>query len=212
MNTSTSMSRPGFVWASIVAGLVGIACPPGTASAQIYRWTDADGTIHYSQGIESVPARFRDQASIIGYDRPTSPALSASPSAPPSAPGGAARVRFTPGQPIMVQARINGAASAELMLDTGAARTVIHPKVLESVGVSYRDAQRGSLRGVTGDAEVMAVKIESIDVSGAAYGPLLVVSHDTGFGRGDGLLGRDFLDHFTVNIDNGGGVVTLTPK
>jgi hypothetical protein len=40
---------------------------------------------------------------------------------------------------------------------------------------------------------------------------MLVVSHDTGF-RGDGLLGRDFLDHFSVTIDNGAGVVTLTPK
>jgi hypothetical protein len=206
MKTSTRISCLGFVLAAVIASIVS---RPGAASAQIYRWTDAEDTIHYSQGIESVPARFRDRAVIIGYDRPAPPPL---PPPPPSAPGGVTRVRFTPGQPIMVQARINGAGSAELMLDTGAARTVIHPKVLESVGVSYRDAQRGSLRGVTGDAEVMAVKIESIDVSGAAYGPLLVVSHDTGFGRGDGLLGRDFLDHFTVNIDNGGGVVTLTPK
>jgi predicted aspartyl protease len=206
------MSCLGLVWAALIAGIV-IVCHPGAASAQIYRWTDADGTIHYSQGIESVPARFRDQAAIIGYDRPAPlPLPPSSPSPAPSGPGGGARVRFTPGQPIMVQARINGAISAELMLDTGAARTVIHPKVLESVGVSYRDAQRGSLRGVTGDAEVVAVKIESIDVSGATYGPLVVVSHDTGFGRGDGLLGRDFLDHFSVNIDNGGGVVTLVPK
>ena len=29
---------------------------------------------------------------------------------------------------------------------------------------------------------------------------------------GDGLLGRDFLDHFSVNIDTAAGVVTLTPK
>ncbi len=29
---------------------------------------------------------------------------------------------------------------------------------------------------------------------------------------GDGLLGRDFLDRFTVNIDNNAGVVTLTPR
>jgi osmotically-inducible protein OsmY len=29
---------------------------------------------------------------------------------------------------------------------------------------------------------------------------------------GDGLLGRDFLDQFNVNIDSGKGVVTLSPK
>jgi predicted aspartyl protease len=122
------------------------------------------------------------------------------------------RIGFTPGQPLIVAARINGGGPARLMLDTGAARTVINPAVLQALGVSYRDARRGAIKGVTGEAEVLAVRVESLEVEGAAYGPLLVVSHDTGFGHGDGLLGRDFLDHFTVNIDNTAGVVTLTPK
>jgi len=39
-----------------------------------------------------------------------------------------------------------------------------------------------------------------------------VVSHDSELGQGDGLLGRDFLDRFTVNIDNAAGIVTLTPR
>jgi predicted aspartyl protease len=202
MTPSTAVRILVLVMAVLAGGIL-----PGPARAQTYRWTDDEGTIHYSQGIESVPPRFRDGAAIIGYDRLAPPA----PPAGPSTPAGTARIRFTPGRPIMVSARINGSASAELMLDTGAARTVIHPKVLESVGVSYRDAQRGSLRGVTGDAQVLAVTVETIDVQGAAHGPLLVVSHDAGF-RGDGLLGRDFLEHFSVTIDNGAGIVTLTPK
>src|SRR5262245_24436697 len=190
---------------AVLALVAQVFAGPGVASAQTYRWTDSDGTIHYSQGIESVPSRYREEAVIIGYDRP------APPSAEPAAPT-VGRVKFTPGRPIMVSARINGTTTAQLMLDTGASRTVIHPKVLEAGGVSYQDAQRGSLRGVTGDADVVAVKVETIDVSGAAYGPLLVVSHDTGFGNGDGLLGRDYLDHFSVTIDNAAGIVTLTPK
>jgi hypothetical protein len=177
------------------------------AWAQVYRWTDGEGIIHYSQGIESVPMRFRDVAVIIGHDRPAAPAPVAE-----SAPFGIGRVRFTPGQPIMVTVRINDATPATLMLDTGATRTVISPRVLETGGVSYRDAQRGSIRGVTGEAQVLAVRVESIEANGARYGPLLVVSHDTGFNQGDGLLGRDFLDHFTVNIDNAAGIVTLTPR
>jgi predicted aspartyl protease len=144
---------------------------------------------------------------IIGYERTDAPAPAAE-----AAPVGVGRVRFTPGQPIMVSVRINGATPATLMLDTGATRTVINPKVLESMGVSYGDAQRGTIRGVTGEAPVMAVRVESIEASGARSGPLLVVAHDTGFGQGDGLLGRDFLDQFSVNIDNTAGLVTLTPK
>ena len=66
---------------------------------------------------------------------------------------------------------------------------------------------------MTGDANVLAVRIESIEVEGARVGPLMVVSHDSGLGAGrDGLLGRDFLDHFIVTIDSADRVVTLTPK
>jgi Aspartyl protease/Domain of unknown function (DUF4124) len=180
---------------------------PRGAGAQVFRWIDGEGSIHYSQGVESVPPRFRDGAVIIGYERPDAPAPAVE-----TGPLGIGRVRFTPGQPIMVSVRINGATPATLMLDTGATRTVINPKVLESIGVNYRDAQRGTIRGVTGEAPVLAVRVESIEASGARSGPLLVVAHDTGFGQGDGLLGRDFLDQFSVNIDNAAGVVTLTPK
>jgi len=193
---------------ALTAALVGLLVEPDVATAQIYRWTDAEGAIHFSQGIESVPVRLRSSAVIIAHDRP------APPSEPSAAPPVSGQVKFTPGQPIMVTARINDAGSARLMLDTGAARTVINPAVLATLGVSYDNSQRGTLKGVTGDALVQAVRVESLDVSGAKYGPLLVVSHDTGFGpeRGDGLLGRDFLDNFSVTIDNALGTVTLTPK
>ena len=197
-----------FVLTVALGGLV-----PGPASAQIYRWIDAQGDIHYSQGIESVPQRFRQTAVIIGYDRPSSPPDPSAASAPGVERGGG-QIRFTPGQPIMVTARINDGGPAQLMLDTGAARTVINPAVLTALGVSFEGSQRGTLKGVTGDAEVVAVRVDMVEVSGARYGPLLVISHDTGFGpgRGDGLLGRDFLDNFTVRIDNTAGIVTLTPR
>jgi predicted aspartyl protease len=191
---------------AVALALAGLLIGAGAASAQVFRWVDAEGSIHYSQGVESVPSKYRDSAVIIGYDR-NEPAP-----APAPPPLGIGRVRFTPGQPIMVAVRINGATPATLMLDTGATRTVINPRVLETVGVNYRDAQRGSIRGVTGEAAVLAVRIESLEANGARSGPLMVVAHDTGFGQGDGLLGRDFLDQFSVNIDNAAGVVTLTPR
>ena len=198
---------------ALMAALGGLLAKPQVAVAQIYRWLDAEGTIHFSQGVESVPVRFRSTAVIIGYDRPAAPS-GPSAASTPAPPSGKGQVKFTPGQPIMVTARINDAGSAQLMLDTGAARTVINPAVLATLGVSHENSQRGTLKGVTGDAEVQAVRVESLEVSGAKYGPLLVVSHDTGFGpgRGDGLLGRDFLDNFTVTIDNATGTLTLTSK
>ncbi|MGH7348634.1 MAG: aspartyl protease family protein [Candidatus Rokuibacteriota bacterium] len=185
----------------------------GPVSAQIYRWTDGRGEVRYSQGIHSVPPQFRGGAVMVSAPSPPAPAPAAPAPAAESPPAGVARIPFTPGQPIMVSARINGGGTTQLILDTGAQGTVINPTALAALGVSYRDAVRGSIKGVTGDAKVLAVRIDSIEVEGARVGPLMVVSHDAGLGSAsDGLLGRDFLDNFIVTIDSAARVVTLTPK
>jgi hypothetical protein len=186
---------------------------PLSAWAQIYRWTDDQGKTHYSDGIESIPSRYRGAAVPIGFNSPAAPAGQSTNSSGPAAAAGPTKIQFTPGRPIMVTARINGSGTAQLELDTGASVTTISPTVLSALGISFRDARKGSIKGVTGEADVLAVQVESIEVSGATFGPLWVVSHDAGFGAGrDGLLGRDFLEHFAVNIDNAAGLVTLTPK
>jgi hypothetical protein len=196
-----------------LGGLLAGAITP--ASAQIYRWTDERGEVRFSQGIHSVPPQFRGGAVMMsGPSQPSAPAPSAPEPAAASSPvAGVARIPFTPGQPIMVSARINGGGTTQLILDTGAQGTLISPTALAALGISYRDAVRTSIKGVTGDANALSVKVDSIEVDGARVGPLMVVAHDSGLGSGrDGLLGRDFLDHFIVTIDNSARVVTLTPK
>lgn len=209
---------------ALAAGLVGSLLSGATApvSAQIYRWTDERGETRYSQGINSIPPRFRSGAVMMSAPQPSAPepatptpAAAAPPAAGTGGAGatGTARIPFTPGQPIMVNARINGGGNTQLLLDTGAQGTVISPTALAALGISYRDAVRGSIKGVTGEANVLAVRVESIEVEGARFGPLMVVSHDPGLGSGrDGLLGRDFLDNFVVTIDSANRVVILSPK
>ncbi|HSE03645.1 MAG TPA: aspartyl protease family protein [Methylomirabilota bacterium] len=201
---------------TVVLALGGPLVVATGASAQIYRWTDERGDVRYSQGIHSVPSQFRGSAVIVGPASPPPAPASPAPAAPEPAStsaAGMARIPFTPGQPIMVTARINGGGTTQLLLDTGAQGTVISPTALAALGVSYRNAVRGSIKGVTGDANVLAVRIESIEVEGARFGPLMVVSHDAGLGSGrDGLLGRDFLDNFIVTIDSEARIVTLSPK
>lgn len=202
-----------FTRALCVLTLACFLAGPAAAWAQLFRWTNERGEVHYSQGIESVPERFRSGAQFLGYPgQPPSQGPSQSSPATPATPPRTAKIRFTPGQPIMVSARINDGGTATLMLDTGASVTVINPRVLTALGVSSRGALRGSLRGVTGSTPVLLVTVQSIEVAGARFGPLHVVSHDADIGQGDGLLGRDFLDRFAVNIDNAAGIVTLIPK
>ncbi len=131
----------------------------------------------------------------------------------PGAPSGGARIQFTPGKKIVVEARVNGRGPARLILDTGADGTMINPAVLSALGVSRRGARPGTGTGIGGTVYMYLVRVDSLEVGEAKYGPLMVAAHDAGLGLDvDGLLGRDFLDKFAVNIDNGAGIVTLTPK
>ena len=130
------------------------------------------------------------------------------------APKGGTAIRYTPGQPIMVDVKINGTTSARLLLDTGADSTMINPRALVAAGASLsRPIGMTRMTGVTGSEHVNIVMIDSLEIGEARVGRMQVASYDIAGSRGsDGLLGRDFLDRFTVNIDSTNGVVTLSPK
>lgn len=185
---------------------------PNPSAAQIYRWIDERGNAHYAEGLDSVPERYRARAVPLGLRKsPPEPAVPA-PGGKPAATG-ATTIRFRPGERIMVDARINGRASARLLLDTGADRTLVSPRALVAAGVSLtRGGVSGQLTGVTGTTEAQGVTVDSLEVGEARVSRLLVVSHDINQPGLDGLLGRDFLEQFTVTIDSARGVVTLAPK
>jgi hypothetical protein len=183
---------------------------PEPAGAQIYRWVDENGVPHFADGIESVPDRYRAKAVPLGMKN-----VPAGPSAAPGAAkaSGETTIRFIPGQRIMVDVRINGNADARLMLDTGADRTLISPRALQAAGVRLTGpSTTAEVTGAMGSGQMQFIVIESLEVGEARVGRMPVGSGILPPDVGDGLLGRDFLDQFNVNIDSGKGVVTLTPK
>jgi len=103
-----------------------------------------------------------------------------------------------------------GRAWVRLLLDTGADSTMIAPRVPRALGLAPR--RTASIRGVTGQATVDVYEIASLEIGGAKVGRLTVFAHDTAEPESDGLLGRDFLDHFKYTVDNAAGRVTLTAK
>jgi len=193
--------------------LVAVVLGPGHAAAQIYRWIDEAGVPHYAEGLDSVPDRYRTSATPLGLrNAPAAPAPAATTSTPPIPRGGTV-IRYSPGQRIMVDVRINGSASARLLLDTGADRTIISPRALRAAGVSLtRTIATGQLVGVTGTDRVSFVVVDSLEVGDARAARLPVGAYQMVEAEADGLLGRDFLDRFHVTIDATRGLVTLSPK
>jgi Aspartyl protease/Domain of unknown function (DUF4124) len=177
-------------------------------TAQLYRWTDAEGTVHYTADRAAIPLRFRDAATLLNAPQ-ARPAPSPEPNAPVS-------IRVTPGAPLTVEARLNG-TPLTLIVDTGADRTVISPTAIERAGLAGQAGRSIQVVGVTGTATATLLTLPLLDVAGARIGPLPVIVYELpavirgGDGAGvDGLLGRDVLDAFTLSVDAASGRATLT--
>ena len=197
---------------AVVAVLGAALLLPAVALAQVYRWEDAGGTVHFSNNPVPVPGitppppppepRADNTAVKLGAIAPKalSPSVAIT------------RIRYTPGVPITVRATIAGAGSLSLILDTGADRTMIAPEALAKLGISTADAPRVEVRGVTGASLGHVVQVASVEVGEAKVGPLWIIAHDADLKKADGLLGRDFLEHFKVTIDSRERLVTIVPR
>jgi len=124
------------------------------------------------------------------------------------------RIPFSPHQDILVSARINGQGPVTLLLDTGFHRTGVTAQALQRLGISARNAETVTGRGAGGSFRFRLVPIVAVEVGEAKVGPLRIAAFDEtdALPEGvDGVLGLDFLNHFTVMIDPRERLVTLTP-
>ena len=188
--------------------LAGCCCLAAPAAGDLYRWTDAEGTVHYTADLASIPPTFRDTATPLNTPQ-------ARPIPPPTANEPVA-LKVSPGAPITVEARLNG-VGLTLIVDTGADRTVISPEVIERAGLAGGAGRSVQVIGVTGTSTATLVTLPLLDVAGARIGPIVVVAHALpstfrGSDAVDGLLGRDVLDAFTLSVDTASGRATLTPR
>jgi clan AA aspartic protease (TIGR02281 family) len=193
--------------ATLVLALV---APP--AGAQLYRWVNERGEVHMTEGLASVPEAFRRGAVPVGRPDLPRPDPRAVPVTPAREATELARIPFVPGAPIMVMVRINGGRNVRLMLDTGASHTVISPQALIALGIDASAGGNVSIKGVTGSAEARHTLLESVEVGDARVAPLEVLVHDANLFQGEGLLGRDFLDRFSVTIDTRAREVILARR
>lgn len=106
-----------------------------TAQAEIYRWRDARGTVHYTNSEYEIPARYRSKAVVLNLGLPNqSPATAPAPGAatlPPAGMNGPAPV--PPGQMLTAPAP--------------AAATAPPPAVSPRATVRHRQPRDRSVRG-----------------------------------------------------------------
>ncbi|MGH9766772.1 MAG: retropepsin-like aspartic protease [Blastocatellia bacterium] len=104
-----------------------------------------------------------------------------------------------------------GWIGAELLIDTGADRTVLSADVLQKLGADLLEAEEGisGLGGVT-DAVVIQTKLQLFRETGAPitfHGHFTAVTDPTALDLS--VLGRDILDLFALIVDRPGNIVCL---
>lgn len=111
----------------------------------------------------------------------------------------------TMGHTVLVRAMLNHREPVTLLLDTGATRTMLTPDIVRRLGISPAvDAPRSPIVMLGGQrAQMPLIRLASLAVGDTAVEDLQVgvftpLPHTPFI---DGLLGGDFLRHFTLKLD-----------
>jgi aspartyl protease/uncharacterized protein DUF4124 len=184
----------------LLSALIGLALTTaGPAAAELYRWVDGAGDVHYTAERTSIPEPFRGGAVPL-----THPSARSGPAPPADEPPPAA----VAAGPLVVEARVNGVV-LRLLVDTGADRTMLSPAAVERAGYGAEPGVPVQILGVTGSASASLIVVPLLEVAGQRVGPLGVVVHAPPLRDVDGLLGRDVLNAFTLTVDGRSGRAVL---
>jgi len=196
------------------------------ATAELYRWTDAQGQMHVTMHLDQVPPRYRPAAMQAAQQDKAAPSLLQSYATPDD---GAPRARRKPNAvateepaarvyhvrvaraPIgmIVQVRLNDRVTAPFLIDTGATDVLLPKQVAAELGLDVGpDTRTMQYQTANGVVEHPVLMLDSVEVGGARVEqvPASVGSMELG------LLGLSFFNHFTYRVDAAAGIVTLSPN
>jgi clan AA aspartic protease (TIGR02281 family) len=197
----------------VVLLCVVLLLPLSVAVGKIYKWVDQRGTVHFTDNPAAIPASYRDQIETLAepdLPRPQPQAPDAVPVQAPQAPREMVAPLQRVGNTMVVQAMLNGFVQAPLVVDTGAAFTVISTASARRLGLDLQRAAVIPMQSVSGPFLAWLTKVRSISVGGATVDDVEVVVHDMSPGENVGLLGMSFLDSFQVTISAASHAMRLT--
>src|SRR6202046_1410413 len=102
---------------------------------------------------------------------------------------------------IWAPVRINGRGPFRLVLDTGASSSGVTAMVALALGISTTASPAAMLRGVTGEATVPTIRVDTLSVGDLAVdSPILPIVPDA-LGGAEGVLGSEGLKNKRIFID-----------
>jgi clan AA aspartic protease (TIGR02281 family) len=192
-------------------GFVLLLVLPSWSTAEIYRWTDVEGRVHFTQDLSQVPAAHRSAAeqgaAAPRTDRlqiySTSPAADrATVRARSRGPrfGEMLRIPFERrGDVMVVEVTLNDRVSAPFLVDTGASDVSIPAALADRLGIQI--GPDTPYRRYTTANGVIAKPVITLDSVQAGEARLEQVRASVSSTMDVGLLGGAFFNNFTFQID-----------
>lgn len=180
------------------------------AAADIYRWVDDQGIVHFTDNPHNIPQKYRQSTSRIKAKEP--PPGQAQPT--PNYSDKASVPLQKLGDVVIVQATLNEKANGRFVVDTGASYTMISRATAKELEIDL-EQKRPTIPFQTANGVVQAplVRLDSIGVGGLQVRDLNAAIHDVFPDPGiSGLLGLNFLSNFRIDIDTQKAVLHLEKK
>lgn len=194
------------------------------ASAEIYRWTDAAGRLHFAQSLDQVPREYRRQAKesadsnapasrLQTYSReaPIAAGDSSPTASYSSIRGDALHIPFQRHGTLMrVDAVLNDSVSVPFYVDTGASGISLPQSVADQLGVHVGpETRQVFVRTANGVVARPVVRLESVQLGGARVEGLEATLNPS---MEIGLLGGSFFNNFIYRVDAAESVIALEPN
>jgi clan AA aspartic protease (TIGR02281 family) len=207
-----------------------VLCAGGTsvwvsvASAEIYKWTDAQGRLHFSQDIGQVPRAQRESARKAAAEPKKHDPLQVYGRSNGDRGGSAPARRATTrqsnrimripferhGSLMRVEVLLNGRVRAPFYIDTGASGVSLPWAVAQRLGIQItEDTPRIRVTTANGVVANPVVQLKSVQLGPARVDNLQAAVNGS---MDVGLLGGAFFNNFVYQVDAAAGVITLKPN
>ncbi len=191
--------------------LVALALPAG---AEMYKWVDDKGTVHFTDDLSSIPEKYRGDVELRKTPKGTpTQAVEEKPASAPvpkaSEPEGFSVNLLRRHELWFAEVILNNKLTRHLVVDTGASFTLISRRVANDLGIVI-DENTPSIPASTVSGLILTplVTLSSIRVGKAEIEDVDVAVYNMPSGN-DGLLGNSFLNKFKVVIDSVNGKMIL---
>jgi clan AA aspartic protease (TIGR02281 family) len=184
-----------------------------SASAEVYRWVDEAGQLHFAQSLQQVPRQFRVQVrnaeptkssgNFQSFLNPAAASMSSS--------SKTHRIPFRyEGSLMRVNAMVNSAVNVPFFIDTGASGVSLPARYARQLGITVGpDTQKITVRTANGTIRVPLVRLDSVVLGTARVDGLMATLNPT---TDVGLLGGAFFNNYKYQVDPSTSVMTLEPN